>query len=56
MEEETRLFYVAVTRAEDQLYLSYPRYNGRGYDRQYCPPSSYLTSLPPELYDLWELN
>lgn len=56
MEEETRLFYVAVTRAEDQLYLSYPRYNGRGYDRQYCPPSRYLTSLPPELYDLWELN
>lgn len=55
MEEETRLFYVAVTRAEDQLYLSYPRYNGRGYDRQMCPPSRFLTSLPSELIDIWEV-
>ena len=55
MEEETRLFYVAVTRAEDQLYLSYPRYNGRGYDRQMCPPSRFLTSLPADLIDIWEV-
>lgn len=55
LEEETRLFYVAVTRAEDQLYLSYPRYNGRGGDRQYCPASRFLTSLPPELYEVWEI-
>lgn len=55
MEEETRLFYVAVTRAEDQLYLSYPRYNGRGYDRQMCPPSRFLTSLPSDLIDIWEV-
>ena len=54
MEEETRLFYVAVTRAEDQLYLTYPRYNGHGYDSSYCPPSRFLTSLPQELFELWE--
>ena len=54
MEEETRLFYVAVTRAEDQLYLSYPRYNGHNYDASYCPPSRFLTSLPQELFQLWE--
>ena len=52
MEEETRLFYVAVTRAEDELYLSYPRYNGHGYDRTILPPSRFLTALPAELYEL----
>lgn len=55
MEEETRLFYVAVTRAQDQLYLSFPRYNGRGYDVQYCPPSRFLKALPSELTELWEI-
>ncbi len=52
LEEETRLFYVALTRAQDRLYLSFPRYNGRGYDSQYCPPSRFLTALPPELMDI----
>ncbi len=53
LEEETRLFYVAVTRAQDQLYLLYPRYSG-GYDGQYCPPSRFLTGLPKELVEVWE--
>lgn len=53
IEEETRLFYVAVTRAQDQLYLSFPRYNGRSYDAQYSPPSRFLTTLPQELIQLW---
>lgn len=51
-EEETRLFYVAVTRAKNRLFLSYPRYNGRNFDGQYCHPSRFLTSLPPELYSV----
>ncbi|MBR3925444.1 MAG: ATP-dependent helicase [Akkermansia sp.] len=55
MEEETRLFYVAITRAEDQLYLTYPRYNGHSYDSQFCPPSRFLTTLPEELFELWSL-
>ncbi|MFI3244827.1 MAG: ATP-dependent helicase, partial [Akkermansia sp.] len=54
MEEETRLFYVAVTRAEDQLYLMYPRYSG-GYDGQYLPPSCFLNPLEEEHVELWEL-
>lgn len=55
LEEELRLFYVAITRAEDQLYLSYPRYNGHSYDSQFCPPSRFLTTLEPSLYELWNL-
>ncbi len=55
IEEETRLFYVAVTRAQDQLYLTFPRYNGRSYDAQYSPPSRFLTTLPQELIQLWAL-
>ncbi len=54
LEEELRLFYVALTRAQDELYLSFPRYNGHSYDRQYCPPSNFLTALPPELFELQE--
>ena len=55
IEEETRLFYVAVTRAQDQLYLSFPRYNGRSYDAQFSPPSRFLTTLPQELIQLWNI-
>ena len=54
MEEETRLFYVAVTRAEDRLYLTYPRYNGGSYDYRYYQPSRFLTSLPPEMVEVQE--
>lgn len=56
MEEELRLFYVAVTRAEDQLYLSYPKINMRSYDgafHQY--PSRFLSYCPSELMEQWEL-
>ena len=30
LEEERRLFYVAVTRAKDELYLSYAKYDKNG--------------------------
>lgn len=56
LEEELRLFYVAVTRAKDQLYLSYPRVNLRSYDgslHQY--PSRFLSFCPSELMELWEV-
>ncbi|MEM9158224.1 MAG: ATP-dependent helicase [Verrucomicrobiota bacterium] len=50
-EEERRLFYVAVTRARDELYIMYPKMNtGRG---QYMPltPSRFLQELPNDLYE-----
>lgn len=51
VEEERRLFYVSVTRAMDELYLSYPLLS-RGGQGNSIPlqPSSFLNSLEPELF------
>jgi DNA helicase II / ATP-dependent DNA helicase PcrA len=52
IEEERRLFYVAVTRARDELYLtscSYRRLHGRSMD---FVPSRFLGEIPRELLDI----
>jgi DNA helicase-2/ATP-dependent DNA helicase PcrA len=57
-EEERRLFYVAITRAKNELYLSYPLIRslagGGGDYRQ--QPSRFLGEIPPELLDEWNLK
>ncbi|MCM8811829.1 MAG: ATP-dependent helicase [Candidatus Omnitrophica bacterium] len=57
LEEERRLFYVAVTRTKSQLYLTYPltRYT---YQRGevLMRPSSFIQELPEELYELWRVS
>lgn len=56
MEEERRLFYVAVTRAKDELYLVYPLVYS-GYDGEVLmKPSRYLEELPEATYDKWEVE
>lgn len=40
LEEERRLFYVALTRAKDELYLSYARYDNA--KKQHYKPSCFL--------------
>lgn len=48
--EERRLFYVATTRAKDELYLCVPALRrSRDGDVQYFPPSRFVTDLPPTL-------
>jgi DNA helicase-2/ATP-dependent DNA helicase PcrA len=57
VEEERRLFYVAVTRAKDELYLSYPMIRataGAGGD-YFQQPSRFLLELPSELVEEWNL-
>jgi DNA helicase-2/ATP-dependent DNA helicase PcrA len=51
LEEERRLFYVAVTRARDRLSMS--RCKVRGMRGKLVPrtPSRFLAEIPPELYD-----
>ena len=57
MEEERRLFYVAVTRACDELYLTYPymRLNA-GYGDMFQRPSRFLLEVPTELVEKWRSN
>src|SRR3972149_5991068 len=47
-EEERRLFYVAVTRAKDQLYLCYPLTDyGRGMGNMVLSPSRFIREVAP---------
>ncbi|BCW93197.1 MAG: DNA helicase [Thermoanaerobaculum sp.] len=51
VEEERRLFYVACTRAKDELYLCYPLVARDRYRMDIITePSRFLQELPEELY------
>ncbi|MEO5957970.1 MAG: ATP-dependent helicase [Opitutaceae bacterium] len=50
VEEERRLFYVAVTRARDELYLCYPKVNTKGGPAMLLSPSRFLQELSSDLY------
>lgn len=50
VEEERRLFYVAVTRARDELYLCYPKVNTKGGPAMLLTPSQFIQELHPDLY------
>jgi DNA helicase-2/ATP-dependent DNA helicase PcrA len=56
-EEERRLFYVAITRARNELYLSYPlmRYAAGGGDAMQ-QMSRFLREIPGELLEEWSLR
>ena len=52
VEEERRLFYVAVTRAKNELYLSYPKVATRaGPGGMLLSPSRFILELPTDLYE-----
>ena len=57
-EEERRLFYVAITRARNELYLSYPiiraGYGAGGDLLQH--PSRFLHEIPTMLIEEWNLR
>ena len=47
IEEERRLFYVAITRAKDELYLTYPHMRlNAGYGDMFQRPSRFLKEIP----------
>ncbi|MFQ3669992.1 MAG: UvrD-helicase domain-containing protein [Verrucomicrobiia bacterium] len=56
-EEERRLFYVAATRAQDELYLVYPklRMGGAGGD-VWQKPSRFLGEFPQDLCQVWRVE
>jgi len=57
-EEERRLLYVAITRARNELYLSYPLVRmmpGNSGDAMQSP-SRFLNEIPRQLLDEWNLK
>jgi len=49
LEEERRLFYVGITRAQDCLYLSYAEERETYGKREYTRPSRFLEDVPLDL-------
>jgi DNA helicase-2/ATP-dependent DNA helicase PcrA len=57
LEEERRLFYVALTRAKDELYLSYPFINPKSYSGDIIQrPSRFLEDFPRGLVEEWKVG
>jgi DNA helicase-2/ATP-dependent DNA helicase PcrA len=57
LEEERRLFYVAVTRAKDELYLTYPQLHlGSGYGEMLQRPSRFIAEVPKDLLEEWQVG
>jgi DNA helicase-2/ATP-dependent DNA helicase PcrA len=56
-EEERRLFYVATTRAKDELYCCYPMIQlGQGRRVIVQKPSRFITEVPRNLFDVWSVK
>ena len=51
LEEERRLFYVAATRAMDELYLSYPMLNQKGNSVMRMNPSRFVQEVDPSRFE-----
>ncbi|KXK41162.1 MAG: UvrD/REP helicase [Bacteroidetes bacterium OLB11] len=51
LEEERRLFYVAITRAKEQLIISFANNRYRYGNLVQNDPSRFLDELPPEMID-----
>jgi len=57
LEEERRLFYVAVTRAKDELYLTYPLMWHGAFDGNVVQrPSRFLDAIPADLVEEWNVG
>ncbi len=57
IEEERRLFYVAITRARDELYLTYAHMRlNVGYGDVFQRPSRFLKEIPSELVEDWQIR
>ncbi|HEX5437546.1 MAG TPA: UvrD-helicase domain-containing protein [Gemmatimonadaceae bacterium] len=51
LEEERRLFYVGITRAQRKLYLTYARSRRRNGETMPSLPSRFLTAIPPAMLE-----
>jgi DNA helicase-2/ATP-dependent DNA helicase PcrA len=56
IEEERRLFYVAITRARDKLFITSCLKRRRMQNTADCVPSPFLTEIPSHLVEYHEAN
>ncbi len=56
LDEERRLFYVAVTRAMDELYMTSPRMSQFGGNTNFMNPSRFIQRVNPDLYEVVRLR
>lgn len=56
IDEERRLFYVAVTRAKDQLYISYPKVTLQGGPPTLLKASRFIAEISEECYEVLRLG
>ncbi|MBC8072228.1 MAG: ATP-dependent helicase, partial [Deltaproteobacteria bacterium] len=59
LEEERRMFYVATTRAADELYLCYPTIeHGKDGPATLMRPSRFLLEIdaPPAVFERWQIS
>jgi DNA helicase-2/ATP-dependent DNA helicase PcrA len=54
-DEEIRLMYVAVTRAAEMLYLSYPVIQHGNYGDVFTKPSRFIENMDEKLLEPWVL-
>jgi len=56
-EEERRLFYVALTRTKDELYVCYPLIeSNRARQTLIQRPSRFVTEVPRTLFEIWSVE
>jgi DNA helicase-2/ATP-dependent DNA helicase PcrA len=56
-EEERRLFYVAITRARDELYLTYPVMRATAsFDDRWQEPSRFVSDFPRGMVNEWKIK
>ncbi|HBF10174.1 ATP-dependent helicase [Thermotoga neapolitana] len=60
LDEEERIFYVAITRAKEQLYISYQvtgaSYPYRGNRFIMRSGENFIDRIPPDLVEMWEVR
>ena len=56
IEEERRLFYVATTRAMDELYLTYPQVAIQSGSVSQVEPSQFIQEISPEHYEVLHMG
>ncbi len=54
LEEERRIFYVGVTRAKEDLYITY--YVKDFYRNYYYNKSNFIEEIPPSFYENWDFQ